>query len=82
MKQMQENLKIGENAGLSIRKLKKTFQEMFNAIRKSLRNLACLYNKEVTEDDEDDIEHFELRKLSDDDEPGWVMGTISRTDQN
>jgi len=37
----------------------------------------------VRGEDEDDDEHDpELVKLSEDDEPGWVMGTISKTVQH
>jgi len=55
---------------------------MLNAIRESLSGLPCLYNEEVTEDEEDNMEDLGLSKLGDDDEPGWVMGTISRPDQH
>jgi hypothetical protein len=60
------------------RKAEKTFQKMLNAVGDSLSDLA-------SSDDEKDGEHkeeendTELGKLSEDDEPGWVMGTISKT---
>jgi hypothetical protein len=59
------------------RKAEKTFQKMLNAFGDSLSDLA-------SSDDEKDGEHkeeehdTELGKLSEDDEPGWVMGTISK----
>jgi hypothetical protein len=62
------------------RKAEKTFQKMLNAFGDSLSDLA-------SSDDEKDGEHkeeehdTELGKLSEDDEPGWVMGTISKTVQ-
>jgi len=55
---------------------------MLNAIGDSLSNLASSDNKQDGEDEEDDEADTELGKLSDDDEPGWVMGTISKTVQH
>jgi len=47
------------------------------AIRNSLSDLV---NSEDGEDREDEDEKkTEQGKLSEDDEPGWVMGTISKT---
>jgi len=48
------------------------------AIGDSLSHLASSDNGE---DGEDEDEETELGKLSEDDEPGWVMGTISKTVQ-
>jgi len=56
-----------------------TFEEMLNAIGDSLSNLASSDDKQDGEAEEDDENDSELGKLSDDDEPGWVMGTISKT---
>jgi len=58
-----------------------TFEEMLNAIGDSLSNLASFDDEQDGEDKEDDEVDAELGKLSYDDEPGWVMGTISRTVQ-
>lgn len=45
-----------------------------------LRNLACSNNDQDEEDGEDeDDEDAELGKLSDDDEPGWMMSIIFQT---
>jgi hypothetical protein len=55
---------------------------MLNAIRDSLSNLASSDDEQDGEDEEDDEEDTELGKLSDDDEPGWVMGTITKTVQH
>jgi hypothetical protein len=53
---------------------------MLNTVRDSLGHLACSEAKEdAADDEEDDDDDTELRKLSGDDEPGWVMGTISKT---
>jgi hypothetical protein len=59
-----------------------TFEEMLNAIGDSLSNLASSDDEQVGEDEEDDEVGTKLGKLSDDDEPGWVMGTISKTVQH
>ena len=63
-------------------KPEKTFAEMLNAIGDSLSDLASSDDEQDGEDEEDDEEDTELGKLSDDDEPGWVMGTISKTVQH
>ena len=52
------------------------------AIGDSLSDLASSENGEDGEDEDDDEEDTELGKLSEDDEPGWVMGTISKTVQH
>jgi len=68
-----------EIAGLTSRELEKTFEEMPVAIRGSLSDLA---NSDAGEDGEDeDDDETEQGKLSEDDEPGWVMGTITKTVQ-
>jgi len=59
-----------------------TLAEMLNAIGDSLSNLESSNDEQDGEDEEDDEEDTELGKLSDDDEPGWVMGTISKTLQH
>jgi len=55
-------------------------QEIIVAIKDSLGDLANANDVEdgVDEDDEDTW----LGKLSEDEEPGWVMGTISKTVQH
>jgi len=55
------------------------FETMLNAIRDSLSDLAGSGNEEDGDDEDDDEEDAELGKLSKDDEPGWVMSTISKT---
>jgi len=54
---------------------------MLNAIGESLSDLACSDDEEDGEHEEDDEEDSELGKLSEDDEPSWVMGTIFKTVQ-
>jgi hypothetical protein len=58
-----------------------TFEEMLNTIGDRLRDLASCDDKQDRDDKEDDEEDSELGKLGDDDEPGWVRGTLSKTVQ-
>jgi len=53
-----------------------------NAIRDSLSELASQADHEDEEDKGDDEDDPELAKLSDGDEPGWVLGTISKMVQH
>jgi hypothetical protein len=54
---------------------------MLNAIGDNLSNLATSDDEQDGDDEEDEEDDTELGKLSDD-EPGWVMGTISKTVQH
>jgi len=54
---------------------------MVNAIRDSLSDLGSSDNEEDAEDEEDN-DDAEQGKLSEDDEPGWVMGTVSKSVQH
>jgi len=67
-----------EIAGFTPREREKTFEELMAAIGDSLSDLA---SSDDGEDGEDEDEETELGKLGEDDEPGWVMGTISKTVQ-
>jgi hypothetical protein len=62
---------------LTSREPEKPFEEMLVAIGDSLSDLASSDNAEDGEDEDD--EETEQGKLSEDDEPGWVMGTITKT---
>jgi len=53
-----------------------------NAIGDSLNDLASSDDEEDGEDEDDDEEDTGHGKLSEDDEPGWVMGTFSKTVQH
>ena len=60
------------------KKAQKPFQEILNAIRDSLSDLETS-NNEVDGDDKDYYEQdSDLGNLNEDEEPGWVMGTISK----
>jgi hypothetical protein len=76
VQQNQNDMAHAEIAGLMFREPKNTYEEMMAALRDSLSDLASPDNGE---DGEDEDEETEQGKLSEDDEPGWVMGTISKT---
>jgi hypothetical protein len=59
-----------------------TLEEMLYAIGDSLSDLASSDEEEDGEDEDDDEDDTGHGKLSDDDEPGWVMGTIPKTVQH
>jgi hypothetical protein len=77
-----QDMMTAETGGATTGKSETTFEEMLNAIRDSLSDLASSDDEQDGEDKEDDEEDTELGKLSDDDEPGWVMGTINKTVQH
>jgi len=81
---MQElkDMTTAGNVGATTRKPKTTFEEMLNSLGDSLSDLASSDDHQDGEDKEDDEEDTVHGKLSDDDEPGWVMGTISKTVQH
>ena len=68
-----------EIAGLTSREPEKMFEEMLVTIGDSLSDLASSDHGEDGEDEDD--QETEQGKLSDDDEPSWVMGTITKTVQ-
>jgi len=79
VQQEQDDMTQAEMGGLTSREPETTFEEMLVAIGDSLSDLA---SSDVGEDGEnEDDEETEQGKLSDDDEPGWVMGTITQTVQ-
>jgi len=77
IKQREEDMSNVEMAGLSTREPDKTFQEMLNSTGDSLSDLTSSDDEEDVEDEEED-DDTEQGKLSEDDEAGWVMGTISK----
>jgi hypothetical protein len=70
-----------ESAGGTSRKPETTFDEMLNTVEDSLSDLLTFEDEQDREDEEDEEEDTELGKLSDD-EPGWVMVTISKQVQH
>jgi len=79
VQQEQEDMKHAVIPGLTTREPKKTIEEMMVAMGDRLSNLASSDDGEVGEDQDD--EETEQGKQSEDDKPGWVMGTISKTVQ-
>jgi hypothetical protein len=71
-----------ENTQSTTTKPEATFEEMLSAIGDSLSDHPSSDDQEDAEDDDDDEKDTEIGKLSEDDEPGWVMGTISQTVQH
>ena len=76
MKLRQEDMSNVEKAGLTTREPEKTLEEMLNANGDSLSDLASSDVEESADDVEED-DDTEQSKLSDNDEHGWGMGTIS-----
>jgi len=76
--QEQEHMRKVGKARSTTRKPEKTFEEMLNAIGDILSNLTTAGDEEDGEDEDVDEEDAELVMLCEDDEPGWVMGTISK----
>jgi len=77
----QEDMRNAEKAELTPRKPENTLEGMMNAVRDSLSDLASFNDEEDGEDQHDYSEDTKLCKLSEDDEPLSVMGTISNTGQ-
>jgi hypothetical protein len=81
MMQEQEHMVNVEKGRSTTTKPEIAFEEMLNAIGDSLSDLASSEDEEDGEDEDVDEEDTGHGKLSDDDELGWVMGTISKTVQ-
>jgi Uri superfamily endonuclease len=79
MMQELNNMTTAENVGATTEKLETTVQEMLNHVGDNLSDLGSSDGEQDGEDKEDDEEDTELGKLGDDDEPGWVMGTIFKS---
>ena len=77
--QEQEHMEYVEKGRSTTTKPEISFAEMFNAIGDSLTDLASSEDEQDGEDQHDDEEDTGHGKLSEDDEPGWEMGTISKT---
>jgi len=74
-----KDMNTAERAGATTTKPISTFEEMLHAIGDSLSDFASSDDEQNGEDEEDDEDDTELGKLSDDNEQGWVMGTITGT---
>jgi len=78
IKQEQKDMESAESRGLTSREPRQTFEEILDAYGDSLSDLASSDDEEDGDDDDD----TEQGKLSEDDEPGWMMGTISKPVQH
>ena len=74
VQQQQENRQHGKIKELMNRKPEKNIEDMMVPIGDSLSDLASSDDGEDGEDKDD--EETEQGKLSEDDKPGWVIGTI------
>jgi len=74
-------MRNAEKGGLTTTKPETTFEEMLNAFWDSLSDLARSDDGEDGEDEDDDEADSAGSKLSEDDEPWWVLVTISNTVQ-
>ena len=79
--QMQEDMRSAEKMGSTTWVPAKTFEELVYAIGDCLSNLASSNDEEDSEYEADNEEDTEMGNLSEDGNPGWVMGTISKTVQ-
>jgi len=75
----QEDTEAAENAGLTTTEPKKTFHEIIVAIGDSLSDVAT--SDDGGDWDDEDDEETEQCQLSEDNEPCWVMSTITKTVQ-
>jgi len=76
IEQEQEDIRYADNVGLTTREPKPTCQQMLNDSRDSMSDLTRSDDHKDA-DDEDD-EDTQLGKRGKDDEPSWMMGTISK----
>ena len=76
--QEQKHMRNVEMAQSTTTKPETTYEEMLNAVRDSLSDLASSEDEEDGEDEDDEEVDTELGKLSEDVEYGWVSGTISK----
>jgi hypothetical protein len=77
VRQEQDDMMHAEITRLRTREPEKTCEEMLGAIGDSLSDLGSSNDGEDGEDEDD--QQTEQGKLSEDDEPGWEMGTITKT---
>jgi hypothetical protein len=77
-----QDMSTTANRGASTEQPETPFEEMLNAMGDSLSDLASCDDGQNGESEEDDEENPDLGKVSDDDESGWVMDTITKTLQH
>jgi len=77
IRQYQGDTEAAENEGLTSREPEQTCHQMMVAIGDSVRNITSPDHGDDGEDEDD--KETKQGQLSEDDEPGWVMGRITRT---
>jgi hypothetical protein len=77
--ELMENVEKGQS---TTTKPEIPFEKMLNTIGDSLRDLASSPEEDHGEDEDDDEEDTGHGRLSENDEPGWVVGTIAKMVQH
>ena len=77
IRQEQQDIEATKNAGLKTRQPEKVFSDMIIVVGDSVSDIITSDDGEDGEDEHD--EEAEQRQLSEDDEPSWVMGIITKT---
>jgi len=78
IQQVQDDMRNAEKVALTTTKSETTFEEMLNSIGNSLSDHASSDDEENGDDKDDEVGYPAGGELSEDDEPGRVMGTISK----
>lgn len=79
IKPEQKDMRNADMVGLKTRKPKTIFHKILNEFGDSKRDLPGLENREDGECSDEDEDDIVMCKLSEDDRPCQVLGTISRT---
>jgi len=79
VQQEQQDMKDAEIVELTKRESEKTLDEMMVATGDSLFDLASSNDREDGKNEDDEVS--KQGKLSEDNEPGWVLGTITKSVQ-
>jgi len=82
IQQEQDDMRSADIVGLTARKSEETYEGLLNAIGDSLSDIGCFDDGEDGEDEDNYEENSEPRKLGEDDDPRWVMSTITKTVQH
>jgi hypothetical protein len=75
----QEDMSNAEKAALTTTKPEMTIEQMLNAIGDTLGDHAHSDNRKDGDHQDDHKQDPQLGKLSEDDKPSWVIGTLSKT---
>jgi len=81
IQQVQDDMSNAEKAGLMTTKDETTVEEMLHVIGDGLSDVASSDDEDDGEEKDDDQDDPAGGKVTEDDEPGWEMGTTSKTVQ-